>query len=176
MRPEGVFLFSGRATEEMASLPFSLLRDMLSVRFEIKETDAPPVAREKLERGLVSLLGTDAAANAEDLALQAHFIGQLLGLDFSASPHLRGILHDAEQIRQRAFSYLTRLFRSAGRGVRSAGEAEPSQAALVVLEDIHWADDGSLALIAHLARTCEGVPLMILCLARPTLLDRKSVV
>src|ERR1035441_9156101 len=130
LRPEGVFLFSGRATEEMASLPFSLLRDMLSVRFEIKETDAPPVAREKLERGLVSLLGADAAAEAEDLALQAHFIGQLLGLDFSASPHLRGILHDAEQVRQRAFSYLTRLFRSAGRGGRSTGEAERRHAAL----------------------------------------------
>jgi class 3 adenylate cyclase/tetratricopeptide (TPR) repeat protein len=173
LRPEGVFLFSGRATEEMASLPFSLLRDMLSVRFEIQETDAPPVAREKLEQGLVSLLGADAAADAEELALQAHFIGQLLGLDFSASPHLRGILHDAEQIRQRAFSYLTRLFRSAGRGVRQAGDPEPSQAALVVLEDIHWGDDGSLDLIAHLARTCESVPLVILCLARPTLFERR---
>src|ERR1019366_4914605 len=145
----------------MGSLPFSLLRDMLSVRFGIQETDAPPVAREKLERGLVSLLGADAAADAEDLALQAHFIGQLLGLDFSASPHLRDILHDAEQVRQRVFSSLPGFSGSAGRGVRSEGEAEPSQAALVVLEDIHWGDDGSLDLIAHLARTCEGVPLMI---------------
>ena len=88
LRPESVRLFTGRATEEMSGLPFSLLRDMLSVRFEIQETDAPSVAREKLERGLISFLGAEAAPNNEEPTLQAHFIGHLLGLDFSASPHL----------------------------------------------------------------------------------------
>jgi predicted ATPase len=195
LRPETVRLFTGRATEEMSGLPFALLRDMLSVRFEIQETDAPLVAREKLERGLVSFLGAGpecgpscpprgnreeeadrtvrALVSSDDPMLQAHFIGHLLGLDFSASPHLQGILQDAEQIRQRAFFYLTRLFQAAGRGVRQPGEAGSSQAALLVFEDIHWGDEGSLDFIAHLARTCVDAPLMILCLARSTLFERR---
>ena len=171
--PETIRLFTGRATEEMTSLPFSLLRDTLSVRFEIQETDAPAVAREKLERGLVSFLRADAAASAEELTREAHFIGQLLGLDFSGSPHLQGVLHDAEQIRQRAFFYLTRLFQAVGRGARQPGDTQPVQAALLVFEDIQWGDNGSLDFVAHLARTGANVPLMILCLARPSLFERR---
>jgi len=44
---------------------------------------------------------------------------------------------------------------------------------LLVAEDVHWSDDGSLDLIDHLARTCQGEPLMILCLARPGLFERR---
>ena len=191
LRPEVVRFFSGRATEEMAGLPFSLLRDVLSLRFEIQDNDAPAAARAKLEHGLVGFFdaasgtsfpkppvqdkGSEGAApkGSESSELQAHFIGQLLGLDFSASPHLRGILQDAEQIRQRAFSYLAWLFTAAGRGMRLPGEAAPNQAALLVLQDIHWGDDGSLDLMAQLARTCRDARLMVICVARPTLFERR---
>ena len=44
---------------------------------------------------------------------------------------------------------------------------------LLVLEDIHWSDDDSLDLIAYLAQTCRQSPLMILSLARPSLLERR---
>ncbi|HVM49803.1 MAG TPA: adenylate/guanylate cyclase domain-containing protein, partial [Candidatus Acidoferrum sp.] len=172
LRPETVRLFAGRATEEGTQVPFALLRDLLSVRFEIQETDPPAVAREKLERGLVSFLGGDGAGGT-DAPAQAHFIGHMLGLDFSASPYLQGVLQDAEQIRQRAFFYLTGLFQAVARGVRLPGEAALSQAALVVLEDVHWADNASLDFIAHLMRTCADVPLLVLCLARSTLFERR---
>jgi predicted ATPase/class 3 adenylate cyclase len=195
LRPETVRLLTGRATEETGNSPFALLRDMLSVRFEIQETDVSSVAREKLEQGLVSFLGVRPEgghsgpltvrdlpeadknvrppASTEDPILQAHFIGHLLGLDFSASPHLQGILQDAEQIRQRAFFYLSRLFQAMSRGMCPPGEGESPRGALLVLEDIHWADNGSLDFIAHLARTCGDVPLMVLCLARSTLFERR---
>ena len=42
--------------------------------------------------------------------MKAHFIGHLIGFDFSASPYLRGILRDARQIRDRAFHYLLHFF------------------------------------------------------------------
>lgn len=173
LRPETIRLFTGRATEEMSSLPFSLLRDMLSVRFEIQETDAPAIAREKLERGLVSFLRADPTASAEELTRQAHFVGQLLGLDFSGSPYLQGIRQDAEQIRQRALLALTRLFQAAARGTPQPGETQPGRGAWLVFEDIQWSDTGSLEFILHLARTCADVPLLILCLTRPTLFERQ---
>src|SRR5258707_149083 len=48
-----------------------------------------------------------------------------------------------------------------------------TRAVLLVVEDIHWSDDGSLDLLDHLARTCKAVPLLILCLARPSLFERR---
>src|SRR5262249_42217623 len=79
--PQAVRFFRGRATAEMATLPFSLVRDVFSSRFDIQESDPPAVAREKLESGLANLkpAGTDAAP---EQLLRAHFVGQLLGLDF----------------------------------------------------------------------------------------------
>jgi len=43
---------------------------------------------------------------------------------------------------------------------------------VLVLEDIHWADDGLLDFVEYLARWGEG-PITILCLARHELLDRR---
>jgi predicted ATPase len=42
-----------------------------------------------------------------------------------------------------------------------------------VVEDVQWADEGSLDLLQHIARTCQDVPLMIICSARPGLFERR---
>src|SRR5207248_2449756 len=44
---------------------------------------------------------------------------------------------------------------------------------VVVFEDIHWADDGLLDFVDHLADWAGPVPLLIVCMARPELLDRR---
>src|SRR5262249_9847469 len=41
-------------------------------------------------------------------------------------------------------------------------------------EDLHWADDALLAFLEHLAEWAAGVPLLILCAARPELFERRS--
>src|SRR5262249_20404180 len=138
-----------------------LMRDVFASRFEIQESDAPAVARDKFEKGLVGLLGgsTEAAASfGREPLTGAHFIGQLLGLDFSASPYLKNLLEDAEQIRHRAFHYLDRFFRAIGQGGAGSGAGSEASAALLVAEDIHSSDDGSLDLIDHLAGTCQEAP------------------
>jgi predicted ATPase/class 3 adenylate cyclase len=48
--------------------------------------------------------------------------------------------------------------------------AEP-QPLVLVFEDIHWAEDALLELIEHMATWVRNVPIMLLCLARPELLD-----
>jgi class 3 adenylate cyclase/tetratricopeptide (TPR) repeat protein len=45
------------------------------------------------------------------------------------------------------------------------------QPLVLVFEDIHWAEDPLLELIEHLAAWVREAPLLILCLARPELLD-----
>jgi hypothetical protein len=44
---------------------------------------------------------------------------------------------------------------------------------MVVIEDLHWADDGLLDFLDYLADWAAGVPLMILCTARLELLERR---
>lgn len=48
------------------------------------------------------------------------------------------------------------------------------QPLLLVFEDIHWAEGALLDLIEYLATWSGDVPLLILCLARPELLDKRA--
>jgi class 3 adenylate cyclase len=42
---------------------------------------------------------------------------------------------------------------------------------VLVFEDLHWADEALLSFLGHLADWAEGVPLLLLCTARPELYD-----
>ena len=172
--PEFFRFFIGRANPEIASQPFALIRDLFSARFEIQESDPAALARDKFERGLTALLGLGAATDAgtrAELLPDIHFVGQLLGLDFSANPHLRDVLDDGEQIRQRAFRGFRRLFAAISQCPPT--EHEPKcDGVLMILEDLHWADDESLQLIEHLIGEGQAMPLMILCSARPVFFER----
>ena len=153
-----VQLFKGRATQEMAQIPYALLRDILSFAFKIQDNDRAAVARQKLERGILGFTGNKKRAN-----LYAHFVGHLIGFDYSKSPHLRGILGDARQIHDLAFHYATQLFADVTR----------EQAAVIFLEDIHWADKGSLDFFDHLMSTKPDIPLFIIGLTRSTLFEQR---
>jgi class 3 adenylate cyclase/tetratricopeptide (TPR) repeat protein len=43
---------------------------------------------------------------------------------------------------------------------------------IVVFEDLHWADDPLLAFVEHLVDWSTGVPLLVICTARPELYER----
>jgi class 3 adenylate cyclase/predicted ATPase len=150
-------LFKGRATQEMAQIPYALLRDIFSSSFRIQDQDSAATARQKLESGILSYIGNEENAN-----LYAHFIGHLIGLDYSTSPHLKGILGDAQQIRNLAFHYATQFFTDITR----------EQVGVLLLEDIHWADRGSLEFFEHLMNTKADLPLLIIGLTRSTLFEQ----
>ena len=151
-------LFRGRATQEMAQIPYALLRDILSASFHIQDNDQSAVARQKLERGILNY--TEDKKNAN---LYAHFIGHQIGFDFSASPHLKGILGDARQIRDLAFHYTAELF----------ADITHKQAGVIFLEDIHWADKGSLDFFHHLMVSKPNLPIFIVGLTRSTLFEQR---
>src|SRR5207249_1467809 len=52
-------------------------------------------------------------------------------------------------------------------------EAADEHPLLVVLEDIHWGEPTFLELVEHVAGLSRGAPILLLCLARPELLDRR---
>src|ERR687892_376223 len=59
-----------------------------------------------------------------------------------------------------------------GEGVSFEALAE-QRPLLFVFEDVHWADDGLLDFVDHLVDWTAGVPLLVICTARPELLDRR---
>lgn len=174
--PERFWFFLGQATADMPAMPFALLRDVFASRFEIRDSDTPAVAREKLESGVVSLLSRCAATGTwpkQEPKQIAHFVGHLLGMDFSASLHVRDLMRDPQQLRARAFHALRRFFTALGRGSGESHDVPFVSGVLFVAEDIHWSDQGSLDVLEDLVRGCADVPLLILCLARPTLFERR---
>ncbi|HYZ76943.1 MAG TPA: adenylate/guanylate cyclase domain-containing protein [Gaiellaceae bacterium] len=52
-----------------------------------------------------------------------------------------------------------------------AQQLAEAQPLVLVFEDIHWAEDPLLDLVEHLAAWVRDVPVLLLCLARPELLD-----
>ena len=151
-------LFKGRATQETARIPYSLLRGILASSFEIQENDRANIARQKLERGFRT-----HAASEEDGILYAHFVGHLIGFDYSTSPHLKGILGDARQVRDLAFHYAAQF----------VADIAARKTVLIFLEDIHWADAGSLDFFEYLMEHSPDLPLLIIGLARPTLFEQR---
>ena len=57
-------------------------------------------------------------------------------------------------------------------GARGHGELADVQPLVLMFEDIHWAEEPMLDLIEHLADWVRA-PLLIVCLARPELLDKR---
>jgi predicted ATPase/class 3 adenylate cyclase len=158
-QPEQFFVFRGRAQPLTEQQPYGLLRDVLAWRLLIADSDDADTARKKLVAGIAPLFGDDGEA-------QAHVLGHVIGLDFSASPHVRGLLDDAKQLRNRAFH-------AAAQTLRRMTERD-GHPAMLVLDDLHWADEGSLDFINYLFQVNRDVPALLLCLTRPSLFERRS--
>ena len=163
-RPESFFLFRGRATPQTQGQPFGLLRDIIAWRFQIADDDSIETARRKMEQGIVPLFLDD---DGPDLAEgHAHLLGHLIGIEWRESRHVKGILDDPKQIRNRAFHAAAQLFRRIGRA-----DGSP---VVLQLEDLHWADNESLDFLAYLAEVDRDVPLLMLACCRPTLFERRA--
>ncbi|HEX5840194.1 MAG TPA: adenylate/guanylate cyclase domain-containing protein [Anaerolineales bacterium] len=150
-------VFKGRASLEIANVPYALIRDLLATAFKIHDSDISATARLKLEQGMAQLMSPEEAVKC------AHFIGHLIGFDFATSPYLQGILGDARQIRDLAFHYMGQYFVQALR----------DQAGVIFLEDIHWADRDSLDLIEYLMMTHRDLPLLVIALTRPSFFEER---
>ncbi len=152
LRPEYILTFKGRATPNTRNVPYSLFRDLFAVRFDIFDSDSAAVARDKFRDGMAGILEPE----------QADVVGHWLGFDFSASPAVNGLLGGGN-LGTVARAHLVRYLRALA--------AAP---AVIILEDIHWADEQSLELAAHVATAVTDGRLLLLALARPSLFERRS--
>ena len=115
-----------------------------------------------MEQGIVPLFERD---DGPDVAQgHAHLLGHLIGIEWRESRHIRGIVDDPGQIRNRALHAAARFFRNVAAG---------GSPVVLQLEDLHWADNESLDFLAYLGEVDGDVPLLILAFTRPTLFERR---
>jgi tetratricopeptide (TPR) repeat protein len=138
------------------SVPYGIVRDLVLRRFGILDSDGTLAAVEKLKAGLEAE-GTGIAAES------VSSLARLIGVEVHDASALQGAQAGVEA-RNEAFSTLAGYVRC----VASRGTA-----ALLIIDDLHWADEGSFEFIEHLVSACRAVPLMLLCLTRPELRERK---
>ncbi|NND03532.1 MAG: tetratricopeptide repeat protein [Acidimicrobiia bacterium] len=156
VQERGTYLFRGRATADDEHDAYALLRDVVYFRYEIADSDSPGEAKSKLRSGLV-------AAAGEKAAQWAPFIGHVIGIDYSDDPAISGLLEEPRLILERAERHL-----------RQAIIAGADDRYIVMLiEDIHWADNESLDLFERLADEATSYPFLMVANARPILATRR---
>jgi ABC-type oligopeptide transport system substrate-binding subunit/class 3 adenylate cyclase len=149
--PEQVWRFEGRATPETEARPYGLIRRMFAHRFEILGSDSAAEVRDKFRAGMAAALNPD----------EADLVGQLIGLDFSASQAVQARL-GSEGFVELATAHLADYLRTIA--------SEPT---VILFEDIHCADDSSLDLLDYLVGAVPDTRLLVVCLARPPLFERR---
>ena len=137
----------GRSLPYGERVSFWALGEIVKAHAGILESDDAASAEEKLDAMVDTLV--DDEREREWLARHTR---PLVGLDGAERTE-----------REEAFAAWRRLL-----------EAAAEQRTLVlVFEDLHWADDGLLDFVDHLADWATTVPLLILATARPELLDQR---
>ena len=120
--------------------PFWALAEIVRSHLGVDETDEPPEAEAKLERGLPP---------GPDQEWMAARLRPLLGLPSGPAT------------REENFAAWRRF-------LEQFAQSEPC---VVVIEDLHWASEGTLAFLRQLADQAAGVPLLVIATTRPELLE-----
>jgi class 3 adenylate cyclase len=140
--PELIRWRQGRCLPYGEGITFWALGEIVKSHAGVFESDSAEVAAAKLEQ---------AIPDVEDRGWLRARLRPLLGIDSGQSAS-----------REESFSAWRRFVEA----MASDGPA------VVVVEDLHWADDALLDFLSYLADWAEGVPLLLLCTARPELFER----
>jgi len=144
------FWRQGRSLPYGEGVTFWALAEMVKAHAGILETDGAEEAAAKLAGAVAEAI----AAPAEAQWVERH-LRPLAGL--AAEAELGG------ERRSEAFAAWRRFF-------EALAERYPL---VLVFEDLQWADDDLLAFVDYLVEWATGVPLLVLCTARPELLERR---
>src|SRR5215212_4298770 len=145
-QPQVIWL-EGRAISYGQSTVYYPWRQVVREAVGIQEGDTPETVREHLR------LAHDRYGLRSD---ELPFLEALLGVESEASLRLvRGL--DGDALRQRIAEAIRNYI----------GALAQRAPAVLVFDDLHWADETSIELLLNVAELVEIVPLLVICLMRP---------
>src|SRR4051794_1369825 len=145
-QPEIVFWRQGRSLPYGEGITYWALGEMIKAQAGILESDGRDQAAAKLDVAV-----DEVAADDDELDWLRSSLAPLVGAsDLVASSD-----------RDETFTAWRRF-------VEGVAAQRPL---ILVFEDLHWADDALLAFVEHLVDWTAGVPLLVLCTARPELFE-----
>jgi class 3 adenylate cyclase len=147
IQAQGALTVRGRSLPYRDSSAYGAFASHVKQLCRIFESDPPAVAGEKLRQTVGTLLDAGAADEV------AGHLGILVGLNPGATVSDRETLF-----------FSIRVF------IEAVARDRPS---LLVFEDLHWADSGLLDLVELLGTRLRDLPILILVLARPELMDAR---
>ena len=148
--PDIIVWRQGRCLPYGEGISYWALGEMAKSQAGILESDTAAEAEQKLTATVAALVREQSEADWVTGHLKP-LVG--LGSDMATGGDSRG----------ETFAAWRRFF-------ESLGEQRPT---VLVFEDLHWADDGLLDFVDGLVDRATGVPLLVLCSARPELLVRR---
>jgi predicted ATPase/class 3 adenylate cyclase len=153
-------ILTGECPPYGSGISYWALGEVIRTEFGLEGGEPTETAWAKLREGMAERLGGEAAG--EGAERNAALIARMLGIEPpEGSPPLES--EDPQRMRESLFSAIRVLLEA----------ISYSRPLVVAFEDIHWADEGMLDLIEHLARWMRGAMLLV-CLARDELLDRRT--
>ncbi len=144
-----VFWRHGRSLPYGEGVTFWALGEMVKAQAGILETDSAQLAGEKLREAVERFV-----SDGSDTAWIERRLRPLTGLEADEFSGDR---------REESFAAWRHF-------VEAIADDRPL---VLVFEDLHWADDALLDFVDYLVDRATGVPLLVLCTARPELLSRR---
>ncbi|MBV9831799.1 MAG: AAA family ATPase, partial [Marmoricola sp.] len=157
-RPEAVWWFRGRASPSTRTSASALLRDLMAARLGIQIDDSRDEVRQRFVQGFADALGSDGRPDGERDGI---LVGAWLGFDTDDGTH--DLPSDPQALRDQGTVALGRYFQ------RLAEQAP----VVVLLEDLHWADDETLRWLDAVDPLLEDSRVLVVGTARPTLLETR---
>jgi class 3 adenylate cyclase/tetratricopeptide (TPR) repeat protein len=150
-QPQGALWLQGRCLAYGEGITFWALGELVKAQAGILESDSREQAAAKLRASVEALV--------PEASEQDWFTARLAPLVGAESGDGAGTVEQGE-----SFAAWRRFL-----------EAVSAWAPLVVvIEDLHWADSALLEFVDHVLQWSVGVPMLVLCTARPELYERQA--
>ncbi|MFG2042556.1 adenylate/guanylate cyclase domain-containing protein [Dactylosporangium sp. NPDC048998] len=135
---------TGRCPPFGENVTYAALADIVKAQSGILDTDTAETTRERLDTALAAIVGpSEAERLAEALSPLVGLPGPKLAPDETESAWRRFVVALAAH-----------------------------RPTVLVFEDLHWADESMVRFVERLGASVRDVPLLLLCTARPELLER----
>jgi tetratricopeptide (TPR) repeat protein len=153
-------VFRGSARDQGAA--YGVFARVLRARFGIVEGMDQEAAKAQIRAQVANALEDRKVGDV------LYFLGQLLDLDFQDSPLIKAVKNDPPQMRSLRRAVIKNFLEADARG--KGGLHGPL---VLLFDDLHFAHDESLDLLANLIDTLEG-QILVICLARPEMMARRD--